>query len=1023
MPPSDRKFVYAVEVDIPRARQQAQELKRIFDDALTGSSNSSTNSAFRQQQAQLTAAARAGAKEREAAARAESAERIEAAKRLTAVTREEERRRTIEAQQQSRQRVIASEQEAKQRQAAAVRSVGRAVGGAALGAAGALGVAFGAREIAQGAMELSRLRTEIKRSDIAFQSLSGSEAAAAANLDAVRKASGGAIDRLQAQGIATQALTLGLASNAEELERIVKVGRVVATVSPVINDTASAISEIGLASANLSFRRLDQLGLSVTEVKERMASLKAANGDLTDSQAFLNAVLDVSEQKFAGIISTLEDTTSGTENLTSAWVDLKIAIAESGIGEASDNMLRDLAFGIRQLSGGVEEVEYLNRALADIPVTIAGLQEVANRRWFPVDTSEQVERFQMLERTLKDLRTAALNGVPGAADLAKELGAAGENAAATGQVSDQLADQLAIVTEWLGRAAYAAGVTASSYNVLSASAAGAAAAMSATARLSGPELLAAQRAGIMTPGERERRANAQTISTKSTADYEREYYLLRREQEEKAAAAAEKAWSSAAGSVADSWSAEIESALKGVAGLFDTSDVTQADLDAAAAGDYLEKADEYLRQLRDEVRNGVDYAGVDIQDAAKRLGIDPSAPAEEILRQFEEAWDSSSLFAGGQNLDLINEEAVKREIDRQRQSKAGEQAIIDYFTGLYGPDVAQAAVGGAVAGGGGYAPAGTAGGAPLAATTAEGALAINRLTVDPAALAALQLEIDQFGIEIPISVPDAIASGYQTALAAQFAAELPARNQIGGQMGYEIAVAMAGGVTPDAATAYQNAIAGAFTPAEDDGAGGASGTMNQIGGAIGNRIALAMASGVTPDAMTAYLTALADVFTPKQEEGAGGIGGSLNQIGGTLGYNIATAMAGGVFPDTATTFLQKISTSFYAEESQIKARAMGADLRIPIFEGFTNSETMPPFAARFVGALNSQFRADTITEDMQAVGSSVIAMVHAGWSAGASEYDWVGPIVDAAQGQAAEQTVDAINESFTINLPGGSEGQ
>jgi hypothetical protein len=86
----------------------------------------------------------------------------------------------------------------------------------------------------------------------------------------------------------------------------------------------------------------------------------------------------------------------------------------------------------------------------------------------------------------------------------------------------------------------------------------------------------------------------------------------------------------------------FESALQSVPGLFGTSQVTGEDMRKAQLGIYQPKADEYLRQLSDEVQNGKDWgAGVDIKDAAKRAGIDPNLPNDIILELVKEAWNNS----------------------------------------------------------------------------------------------------------------------------------------------------------------------------------------------------------------------------------------------------------------------------------------------------------------------------------------------------------------------------------------------
>jgi len=120
----------------------------------------------------------------------------------------------------------------------------------------------------------------------------------------------------------------------------------------------------------------------------------------------------------------------------------------------------------------------------------------------------------------------------------------------------------------------------------------------------------------------------------------------------------------------------FESALQSVPGLFGTSSVTADDMRKSQLGMYQPKADEYLRQLSDEVLNGNDWgSNVDIKDAAKRAGIDPNLPNDIILELVKEAWNNSSLFAEGKNLDLINTDAVKAAIEQQQKQLSGQASL------------------------------------------------------------------------------------------------------------------------------------------------------------------------------------------------------------------------------------------------------------------------------------------------------------------------------------------------------------
>lgn len=701
----DNRFVYGVEIDLAQARRAASQLKKIFDNAMTSGGDKKVSAALAAQQIKITAITKSNARQREALARAEGQVKVIEARKAAQQVAELERRKTATHKSELQKRERAERQSGQRvTNAQRVTNQAKAVGGLAVGGLAALGVTLGAREVAQQTVELSRLRTEVLRSNVAFETLSGGEAQAAKNLKAVQEASGGTIDELQAQQIATQALTLHLAKGEEGLARVVRAGRLIATVSPVIHDASNAMSELGLAAANVSFRRADQLGLSVTELKDRMAELQDANDELSDSEAYLEAALQLVDEKFGDIADSAAYAAGGAETLAASWNTLKQSLAEGSPGEAADRALVNIAFAIDLYSGKIDDVEKANEALA------------ASQK-LGVDGSDQ------LRSTIEAMNSAIDNGVAGADKYAETIKHIANEAIYTGQVTDDQAATLARIEEWYGRAAYGAGVfAASQYDLADAiSAANAAATNVPSPVYSAYELAKRGRIGDIGVSNRDDLSDPY-LSQQGPSAYE-----IRQERVKNELAivdAAEKEWASAAKETAKSWESEITGALKSVPGLFDSSEVTQGDIDAAEAGTYQEKADEYLRQLRDEVLNGKDYEGVDIRDAAERAGIDPSLPVEEIFRQFEEAWNDSSLFADGLNLDLINTDAVQAAIDKEKKSGKGEAAILSYFSQMYGPEVAQSIISGGSTGPGGITPEIGGEGGP---TANDGILRVNKV--------------------------------------------------------------------------------------------------------------------------------------------------------------------------------------------------------------------------------------------------------------------------------------------------------
>jgi hypothetical protein len=140
------------------------------------------------------------------------------------------------------------------------------------------------------------------------------------------------------------------------------------------------------------------------------------------------------------------------------------------------------------------------------------------------------------------------------------------------------------------------------------------------------------------------------------------------------------AFVAAAGDTAKAFASTLESALGNVPGLFGTSQVTDQDMRLAQFGAYKPKADEYLRQLSDEVINGKEWGdNVDIKDAARRAGIDPNLPNEIVLELVKEAWANQSFFANPANLDLINTDAVKASLEEQQKESQGKANIMAMF--------------------------------------------------------------------------------------------------------------------------------------------------------------------------------------------------------------------------------------------------------------------------------------------------------------------------------------------------------
>lgn len=655
---------------------------------------------------------------------------------------------------------------------------GGLAGGLVGGLVGYLG-SQGAQQLASQAVALAELGTQARRVEQSFQILSGGAENARRNIQAIQQASNGTVTSLQAIEIGNQAAALGLAKTAEEFENLTRAGKAITLVSPTVKDLGNALTELSLFAANeQSFARADQLGLTASEVKERMAELRAENDQLDGSQAKLAASIQLLNEKYGELLTSSSAGASGLERLRVALAEVRIETAKGPIGQGIDALIG----GLVPLVEGAALAP--NQAALDwnTLLGIANLEQARSRidsLLNPKAFGARIEQFtrgvvgnQVNEAQLQGVlaaieryNTAVQSGVPGLEGYAAALGEVAQEAARTGGLTAESEAALGALNGAVSQAItahtemQAATQSANSelYNlVLAANAAGGEVGIFTSILISAgvearnldADLAALQRrmannAAAMAPisqggqratqavlgqvgsvlpmlgkeetlalvqqqvalvqGEVERLSAQGPLAADVAAveiaaitqaalepfeqikEAEQERIRAQREAEAAAKRGArenETAWKKAAAETEREFKAaaqQLKSDLQGAPGLFGTSSVTQDQMDMAALGVPQNFADDYLRRLRDEVLNNKDWADVSIEDAAARAGIDPNLPAEVILKQFEEAWRNSSLFADESNLDLINQEAVQAHLDLQERIRQGQQNILEFF--------------------------------------------------------------------------------------------------------------------------------------------------------------------------------------------------------------------------------------------------------------------------------------------------------------------------------------------------------
>ncbi len=467
----DRSYTYRVIVDTSSARTQAAQIKLVFERELSTiqaqnvqlvnpASLRNVQTAIQQQtqaqqqaaqqiaqtQQRVTAATATQSQQRVAASQNEAAARVRNAQSAADQMIAQERRVTQQTLDEQRNR----------------QQQGGGLGGGALGAlkAGAAGFLTiqGVRLVANYATQAAKLDTQVRRTQKAFELMAGSVGQAESRLIAIQQAANGAVDRMTAMQIANQAAALKLAKTSEEFGNLARAAKLITFVSPTIKDINDALTQLSLFSSNeASFMRADQLGLSVREVKDRMAELRAENANLDGSTAKLLASIEILNQKYGPLLDSTEAQVSGVEKLNVAWAEF--IQGASAVGGAFDRIAGAAAATVDELSvvfgtGNSRAILEVTKANAEV-AKFAAESGIANAL-----TAGGAERnakaYEFLASTLESLNDGVAKNIPTALEYRQQVEQIAVSADRWGVVTDSQLDQLREIRTQYGFAAQAA---------------------------------------------------------------------------------------------------------------------------------------------------------------------------------------------------------------------------------------------------------------------------------------------------------------------------------------------------------------------------------------------------------------------------------------------------------------------------------------------------------------------------------------------------------------------------------------
>ena len=236
---------------------------------------------------------------------------------------------------------------------------------------GALKAAFSSVEaVARAAFAALNEGAQLELAQSRFENLAVSIGTTADALtNDMGKATQGMMSQANMVSAASDIISLGLADSGEEVVRL----------SNLVGQLGWDMQVLTLTMANDSMLRLDALGLSMTDVKERMEDLKAAG--VSADEAFDLAVIEAGEAKLE-LMGSAADSTAGKLQVLTASVENVQNAFKMGFAEGFTEALDEVAGGAPAAAAGLADLAHGLGLLSQyIPDVVEGLTSVAMPAW------------------------------------------------------------------------------------------------------------------------------------------------------------------------------------------------------------------------------------------------------------------------------------------------------------------------------------------------------------------------------------------------------------------------------------------------------------------------------------------------------------------------------------------------------------------------------------------------------------------------------------------------------------------
>lgn len=217
----------------------------------------------------------------------------------------------------------------------------------------------GTIRLAEGLYEQGRAAN---RAAMFFESYADRLGSTTGMMERLRAVTRGTLDDTTLQNAANSLLTMGLAQNADELERLTNIG--VTFAQAMGTDVQTSMENLSLMLANQSYLRLDTLGISSGEVRRLAEGYRQAG--LDSSEAFTAAFMDVADRMMPQMAAVADASVTALDRL---GTQVRNIIDDMGQGFATS--VNTIISAPELITSGLQQQEQW-RANVEAAATVAG---------------------------------------------------------------------------------------------------------------------------------------------------------------------------------------------------------------------------------------------------------------------------------------------------------------------------------------------------------------------------------------------------------------------------------------------------------------------------------------------------------------------------------------------------------------------------------------------------------------------------------------------------------------------------